>query len=69
MANNEIEAQKRRSFRNTFFNLSVFEFLTFLRRGVFYTFMIYYLYKVTNTVTSTTALGTSMRGRWQRCSP
>ena len=58
MANNEIETQKRRSFRNTFFNLSVFEFLTFLRRGVFYTFMIYYLYKLMNTVTSTAALGT-----------
>jgi MFS family permease len=58
MANNETETQKRRSYRNTFFNLSVFEFLTFLRRGVFYTFMIYYLYKLMNTVTSTAALGT-----------
>jgi MFS family permease len=58
MSNGEAETQERRSFRNTFFNLSVFEFLTFLRRGVFYTFMIYYLYKLMNTVTSTAALGT-----------
>jgi MFS family permease len=58
MANSESETRKRRSFRSTFFNLSVFEFLTFLRRGVFYTFMIYYLYKLMNTVTSTAALGT-----------
>jgi MFS family permease len=57
MANLEAEIQERRTLRNTFFNLGVFEFLTFLRRGVFYTFMIYYLYKLMNTVTSTAALG------------
>ena len=39
-------------------NLSVFQFLTFLRRGVFYTFMINYLYQLMQTVTSTAALGT-----------
>lgn len=44
--------------KGTFFNLSVFEFLTFLRRGVFYTFMINYLYLLMGTVTSTAALGT-----------
>ena len=46
------------SFRKTYFNLSVFEFLTFLRRGVFYTFMINYLFILMGTVTSTAALGT-----------
>jgi Na+/melibiose symporter-like transporter len=44
--------------KGTFFNLSVFEFLTFLRRGVFYTFMINYLYLLMGNVTSTAALGT-----------
>jgi MFS family permease len=39
-------------------NLSVFQFLTFLRRGVFYTFMINYLFQLMHTVTSTAALGT-----------
>lgn len=43
--------------RKTYFNLSVFQFLTFLRRGVFYTFMINYLYKLMKTVTSTATLG------------
>jgi len=46
------------SFRRIFLNLSVFQFLTFLRRGVFYTFMINYLYKLMQTVTSTATLGT-----------
>lgn len=46
------------TFRKTFFNLSVFQFLTFLRRGVFYTFMISYLFILMQTVTSTAALGT-----------
>ncbi|MEM3703946.1 MAG: MFS transporter [Candidatus Bathyarchaeia archaeon] len=44
--------------RNVFFNLSLFQFLTFLRRGIFYTFMINYLYMLMHTVTSTAALGT-----------
>jgi len=44
--------------RNIFFNLSVFQFLTFLRRGIFYTFMIDYLYMLMQTATSTAALGT-----------
>jgi MFS family permease len=45
------------SSKNVFFNLSVFEFLTFLRRGVFYSFMINYLYMLMQTVTSTATLG------------
>jgi MFS family permease len=44
--------------RRVFFNLSVFEFLTFLRRGAFYSFMINYLFMLMNTVTSTATLGT-----------
>ena len=46
------------SSKNVFFNLGLFQFLTFLRRGVFYTFMISYLYKLMQTVTSTATLGT-----------
>jgi MFS family permease len=49
---------EKASTKKTFFNLSVFEFLTFLRRGVFYTFMINYLYLLMGTVTSTATLGT-----------
>ncbi|MGB9741524.1 MAG: MFS transporter [Candidatus Bathyarchaeia archaeon] len=47
-----------KSLREVFFNLSLFQFLTFLRRGVFYTFMINYLYMLMGNVTSTAALGT-----------
>jgi MFS family permease len=46
------------SFRSMFANLSVFQFLTFLRRGVFYTFMINYLFTLGQTVTFTAFLGT-----------
>ena len=46
------------SSKSVFFNLGLFQFLTFLRRGVFYTFMISYLYKLMQTVTSTATLGT-----------
>jgi MFS family permease len=49
---------KEGTFRKTYFNLSVFQFLTFLRRGVFYTFMITYLHMLMGTVTLTAALGT-----------
>ena len=52
------EATTTRASRQVFFNLSVFEFLTFLRRGVFYTFMINYLFMLMGTVTSTATLGT-----------
>jgi MFS family permease len=44
--------------KGVFFNLGLFQFLTFLRRGVFYTFMINYLFILMQTVTSTAALGT-----------
>jgi MFS family permease len=43
--------------KGVFFNLGLFQFLTFLRRGVFYTFMINYLFILMRTVTSTAALG------------
>jgi MFS family permease len=45
--------------RNIFLNLSLFQFLCFVRRGVFYTFMINYLYNlVGESATLTTLLGT-----------
>jgi MFS family permease len=50
--------EKRTFFKRTYFNLSVFQFITFLRRGVFYTFMIPYLHMLMGTVTWTAALGT-----------
>jgi MFS family permease len=50
--------EKRTFFNRTYFNLSVFQFITFLRRGVFYTFMIPYLHMLMGTVTWTAALGT-----------
>ena len=52
------DSEKRTFFRRTYFNLSVFQFITFLRRGVFYTFMIPYLHMLMGTVTWTAALGT-----------
>jgi MFS family permease len=58
MENTKAEAPTTRANRRVFFNLSVFEFLTFLRRGVFYTFMINYLFMLMGTVTSTATLGT-----------
>ncbi|MEM2202630.1 MAG: MFS transporter [Candidatus Bathyarchaeia archaeon] len=45
-------------FTKIFVNLGIFQFLTFLRRGIFYTFMVNYLYTLMRTVTSTAALGT-----------
>jgi len=58
MKNANKEASDATSFVNVFFNLSIFQFLTFVRRGVFYTFMINYLYMLMQTVTSTATLGT-----------
>ena len=46
------------SFRNVFYNLGIFQFLSFLRRGTFYTFMINYLYMLMPDVTLTASLGT-----------
>ncbi|MEM3789047.1 MAG: hypothetical protein QXN95_04175, partial [Candidatus Bathyarchaeia archaeon] len=45
-------------FTKIFVNLGIFQFLTFLRRGIFYTFMVNYLYMLMHAVTSTAALGT-----------
>ena len=44
--------------KNIFFSLGLFQFLTFVRRGIFYTFMIDYLYSLMGTVTITALLGT-----------
>ncbi|NWF86654.1 hypothetical protein HXY32_02410, partial [Candidatus Bathyarchaeota archaeon] len=44
--------------RGIFVNLSLFQFITFVRCGVFYTFMINYLFDLMQTVTYTTLLGT-----------
>jgi len=53
----EIHTQQEPS-KSLFLNLSLFQFLSFLRRGVFYTFMINYLFTLMQTVTSTALLGT-----------
>jgi MFS family permease len=52
----DVGLQKTRKY--VFFNLGLFQFLCFVRRGVFYTFMINYLFDLMQTVTSTTLLGT-----------
>jgi MFS family permease len=44
--------------KNIFVNLGLFQFLSFVRRGVFYTFMITYLFHLMQTVTDTAMLGT-----------
>jgi len=44
--------------KSTFLGLGSFEFMTFMRRGVFYTFMIYYLYDLLGKVTIVAMLGT-----------
>ncbi|MDH5702620.1 MAG: MFS transporter [Aigarchaeota archaeon] len=44
--------------RSVLFSLGSFQFLTFLRRGVFYSFMYIYLFSLIGNVTSTAALGT-----------
>ena len=44
--------------RSIFFSLGLFQFLTFVRRGIFYTFMINYLFILMRAVTSTAMLGT-----------
>jgi MFS family permease len=51
-----VEHQKTRKY--VFFNLGLFQFLCFVRRGIFYTFMINYLFDLMQTVTLTTLLGT-----------
>lgn len=44
--------------KNVFVNLGVFQLLTFIRRGIFYTFMIPYLNGLLHSVTDTALLGT-----------
>ena len=44
--------------KSIFINLSVFQLLTFVRRGVFYTFMINYLFDLMPAATYTALLGT-----------
>ena len=51
-----MDLQKTRKY--VFLNLGLFQFLCFVRRGIFYTFMINYLFDLMQTVTSTTLLGT-----------
>ncbi|MGQ9507477.1 MAG: MFS transporter [Candidatus Bathycorpusculaceae bacterium] len=51
-----VEQQKARNY--VFFNLGLFQFLCFVRRGIFYTFMINYLFDLMQIVTLTTLLGT-----------
>ena len=44
--------------KGIFLSLGLFRFLSFVRRGVFYTFMINYLFDLMQTVTWTTLMGT-----------
>jgi MFS family permease len=44
--------------KGTLLGLGSFEFMTFMRRGIFYTFMIYYLYDLLGKVTIVAMLGT-----------
>lgn len=53
-----MDARLRSTGKGIFVNLSLFQFLSFVRRGIFYTFMINYLYKLMPFVTLTTLLGT-----------
>ncbi len=53
-----MDARLRSAGKGIFVNLSLFQFLSFVRRGIFYTFMINYLYKLMPFVTLTTLLGT-----------
>jgi MFS family permease len=53
-----VETPKHPAQKNIIVNLSLFQFLSFVRRGVFYTFMINYLFSLMQTATSTTLLGT-----------
>jgi len=43
--------------RGIFLNLGLFQFLSFVRRGIFYTFMTIYLYDLVQSVTLTALLG------------
>jgi len=44
--------------KSTFFGLGSFQFLSFMRRGIFYSFMYIYLFSLLGNVTTTAGLGT-----------
>jgi len=53
-----VDTRQQPTQKGTFVSLSLFRFLSFVRRGVFYTFMINYLFDLMQTVTWTTLMGT-----------
>jgi MFS family permease len=53
-----VETPKYPAQKNIIVNLSLFQFLSFVRRGIFYTFMITYLFDLMQTATLTALLGT-----------
>jgi MFS family permease len=53
-----VETQQAPTRKDIFLNIGLFQFLSFVRRGVFYTFMINYLFALMKTVTFTALLGT-----------
>jgi MFS family permease len=53
-----VDTPQQQTQKSVFLNLSLFRFLSFVRRGVFYTFMINYLFDLMQTVTLTTLMGT-----------
>jgi len=55
LANNTKQQPSKR--HGIFLNLGLFQFLSFVRRGIFYTFMTIYLYDLVQSVTLTALLG------------
>jgi MFS family permease len=53
-----VETPKYPAQKNIIVNLSLFQFLSFVRKGIFYTFMITYLFDLMQTATLTALLGT-----------
>jgi MFS family permease len=53
-----VENPKYPAQKNIIVNLSLFQFLSFVRRGIFYTFMITYLFDLMQIATLTSLLGT-----------
>jgi len=53
-----VETPQQPAKKGIFLNLSLFQFLSFVRRGIFYTFMINYVFDLMQTVTYTALLGT-----------
>jgi len=54
----EVQKPQPSTRKGIFLNLGLFQFLSFVRRGVFYTFMINYIFGLMKTVTFTALLGT-----------